>query len=797
MIKATKKIVLLDVHAILHRAYHALPGFASSKGEPTGALYGLSAFLIKIITDLRPEYLIACYDLPGPTFRKKVYEDYKAGRPKADAELVAQMIRSKDVFKAFNIPIYEKAGFEADDIVGTIAEQTKKEKGLQTVIASGDMDTLQLVAGDSVVVYTLKKGINDTIVYNEDMVRERFGFDPKFLTDYKGLRGDPSDNIIGVKGIGEKTATELIKNFGSIEDLYKVLNKDPESLLKAGIKQRIVDILKEGEEEAEFSKMLATIKRDVPIDFVRPEKSWEDGLDMPATLKFFQELEFRTLGPRLKSVLLKTGEGEPVSKEADLEANPPIGNEQDRSLLISPEELKKLAIAAWLLNSELSNPTADDILAVFGANNLDEAKKKIPEIIKKNGLEEVYYNIELPIVPIIKEAEDRGLLIDTKHLKKMSEVYHKKLSGLEAEIWKIAGEEFNVNSSKQLGAVLFDKMKLTAKGLKKTPGGARSTRESELMKLQGTNPIIDEILSYREIQKLLSTYIDPLPTMVDASNRLHTSLDQMGTTTGRLSSRDPNLQNIPANGDIAKEIRQGFIATPGHKLVAIDYSQIEMRVLAWLSGDEELIKIFKEGKDIHSAVASKVFGVAEVEVSKEMRRRAKVINFGIVYGMGVSSLKKNLNSTTEEAQTFYNNFFLQFPKIRDYFDKVKSEARKKGYTTTAYGRRRYFQMINSSLPFVRAEAERMAVNAPIQGTATADIIKIAMQKVDERLKKDGLRESAHLLLQVHDELLYEVKDDKNLSKTVEAIKEAMESSAEMPVPLVVNSYTGDNWGDIV
>jgi DNA polymerase-1 len=786
--KPTKKIVLLDVHAILHRAYHALPGFASSKGEPTGALYGLSAFLIKIITDLRPEYLIACYDLPGPTFRKKVYEDYKAGRPKADAELVAQMIRSKDVFKAFNIPIYEKAGFEADDIVGTIAEQTKKEKGLQTVIASGDMDTLQLVSDDTVVVYTLKKGINDTIVYNEQMVHERFGFDPKFLTDYKGLRGDPSDNIIGVKGIGEKTATELIKNFGSIEDLYKVLNKDPEKLLKAGIKQRIVDILKEGEEEAEFSKMLATIKRDVPIDFVLPEKSWEDGLDMPATLKFFQELEFRTLGPRLQNVLSGGGANKPGNTQKE--------ESQPDPLLSSPDEVKKLAIAAWLLNSELSNPTVDDILAVFGANNLDEAKKKLPEMIKKNGLDDVYYNIELPIVPIIKEAEDRGLLIDTKHLKKMSEVYHKKLSGLEAEIWKMAGEEFNVNSSKQLGVVLFDNMKLTAKGLKKTPGGARSTKESELLKLQGTNPIIDEILSYREIQKLLSTYIDPLPTMVDSSNRLHTSLDQMGTTTGRLSSRDPNLQNIPASGDIAKEIRQGFVATPGHKLVAIDYSQIEMRVLAWLSGDEELIKIFREGKDIHSAVASKVFGVPEDEVNKEMRRRAKVINFGIVYGMGVSSLKKNLNSTMEEAQTFYDNFFLQFPKIRDYFEKVKNEARKKGYTTTAYGRRRYFPMINSSLPFIRAEAERMAVNAPIQGTATADIIKIAMQKVDERLKKDGLRESAHLLLQVHDELLYEVKDDKNLTKTVEAIKEAMEGSAQMPVPLVVNSYTGDNWGDI-
>ncbi|MDO8493290.1 MAG: DNA polymerase [bacterium] len=811
--KALKKIVLLDVHAILHRAYHALPGFASSKGEPTGALYGLSAFLIKIIGDLHPDYLIACYDLPGPTFRKKVYEDYKAGRAKADPELVSQMIRSKDVFKAFNIPIYEKPGFEADDIIGTIAEHTKKDKDLKTIIASGDMDTMQLVSGDTVVVYTLKKGINDTVVYNEEMVKERFGFGPEFLTDYKGLRGDPSDNIIGVKGIGEKTGTDLIKNFGSIEDLYKVLNKDPKMLLKAGIKQRIVDILKEGQEEAEFSKMLATIKRDVPIEFSLPDKSWQEGLDMPATLKFFQELEFRTLGPRLQSVLSNQVVGLPAhGQEGNSRPNQPPGSQSNQTnpVPVSPEEFRKLAIATWLLNSDLTKITTEDILQISGAKDISEAAIKLPELIKKNGLEKVYNDIELPIMPIIKEAEDRGILLDTEHLKKLSQEYHKKLEALEAKIWEMArlpspaGEanggqavgEFNINSSKQLAVVLFDKMMLTAKGLKKTAGGARSTRESELLKLQGTNPIIDEILSYREIQKLLSTYIDPLPTMVDDKSRLHTSLDQMGTTTGRLSSRDPNLQNIPAGGDMAKEIRRAFVATPGYKFVALDYSQIEMRVLAWLSGDSELIKIFKEGKDIHSAVASKVFGVPEDEVSKEMRRKAKVINFGIVYGMGVSSLRKNLNSTMEEAQTFYNNFFLQFPKIRDYFEKVKNEARKKGFTTTAYGRRRYFPMINSSLPFVRAEAERMAVNAPIQGTATADLIKIAMKKADTKLREAGLHDSVYLLLQVHDELLYEIKDDKNLKKTVDVIKEAMEKVDDLPIPISVNSYVGDNWGDI-
>lgn len=788
-----KKLVLLDVHAILHRAYHALPGFASSKGEPTGALYGLSAFLIKIITELHPDYIVACYDLPGPTFRKKVYEEYKAGRPKADVELIAQMVRSRDVFKAFNIPIYEKAGFEADDIVGTIAEYIKKLKNtnhrIQTIIASGDMDTLQLVSGDNVVVYTLKKGINDTVIYNEDGVRERFGFPPELLADYKGLRGDPSDNIVGVKGIGEKTATELIKNFGSIENLYKVLHKNPDDLLNVGIKQRIIGILREGEEEAEFSKMLATIKRDVPIDFVIPKESWENGLDMSAINKLFQELEFRTLGPRLQSVLSGNSDGKTDNLQIKEEVAPVLS--------LTPEQFRPVEIAVWLLNSDINDPTPEDALTVFGAKNLKEVLEKLPAHIKKFGLEKVYYEIELPIVPIIKSAEDRGLLIDVEHLNKMSKEYHKKLKVLEGKIWEMAGEEFNVNSSKQLGAILFDKMKLTVKGLKKTPGGARSTKESELLKLKDLHPIIELLLSYREIQKLLSTYIDPLPTMVDKENRLHTSLDQTGTTTGRISSKNPNLQNIPAGGEIAQEIRRAFIASPGYKLATFDYSQIEMRALAWLSGDEGLIDIFKKGKDIHSAVASKVFNLPEEEITKEMRRRAKVINFGIVYGMGVTSLRKNLNSTMEEAQTFYNNFFIQFPKIKDFFEKIKSEARRRGYTTTAYGRRRYFPMINSSLPFVRAEAERMAVNAPLQGTATADLIKMAMQKVDIKLKEEGLYSSTHLVLQVHDELLYEIKDDKNLKKTVEIIKNTMENVDNLPVPLVVNAHTGDSWGDMV
>lgn len=780
MIKPNKKLILLDVHAILHRAYHALPGFTSSKGEPTGGLYGVSAFLIKIIGELKPDYIVACYDLPAPTFRKKLYEEYKAGRKKPDEALVAQMIRSRDIFRAFDIPIYEKAGFEADDMLGTIAEQAKKDSDIEVIIASGDLDTLQLVLGNRVVVYTLKKGLNDTVIYDERAVVARFGFRPKFLADYKGLRGDPSDNIIGIKGIGEKTAEELIKNFGSLEEIYRKLETEPEKFSNLGIKDRIIELLKNGKEEALFSKMLATIKLDVPIDFKLPAKTFKESLDTEKVKKIFHELEFRTLGPRLETML---------------EVEPPRGSTSEAPDNVNQELSKKLSIATWLLNSDLTNPTMEDIYTAAKTRDVGKLLSNILSELEKNKLEKVYSDIELPLIPIIKKIEERGICLDVSGLKELSIKYHERLALLERKIWDLAGQEFNVNSPKQLGEIIFDKLKLTAKGLKKTAGGARSTRESELLKLKGTNPIIEELLSYREIQKLLSTYIDALPLLVDGSGRLHTHLNQTGTTTGRMSSTEPNLQNIPASGEIAREIRKTFVAPPGFLLVAFDYSQIEMRVLAWLSNDKNLKDIFIKGEDVHSAVASRVFGVSEKDVTKEMRRKAKVINFGIVYGMGLSALQKNLGGTREEAEEFYQNFFKQFPSIESYFEEVKNEARKKGFVTTAFGRRRYFPMINSKLPYIRAEAERMAVNAALQGTA-ADIIKLAMIKADKEIETSRRSDKTFLVLQIHDELLYEVKDDNDFSESVSVIKRAMEEAADCPLPLVVNVSSGKNWGEL-
>lgn len=776
--KDQKTLILLDAHAILHRAYHALPEFASSKGEPTGALYGLSTMIMKIIKDLKPDYIVGCFDLPQPTFRHEAYEGYKLGRAKAEDDLVHQIKRARDVFAALAIPAYELPGFEADDLLGTIVEKMKKEKDLRIIIASGDMDTLQLVDGERVLVYTLKKGINDTILYDEKSVQARFGFKPTLLPDYKGLRGDPSDNIIGIKGIGEKTATTLITTFGSVEEMYKKLKKDREVFRKAGLTERIVKLLEEGEEEAFFSKTLATVRRDAPIDFALPEKRWRESFDPKKAEALFADLEFRSLRDRLHELLGIERVAAPKEQEE----------------VIPPEDFKHAQIALWILNSELTTPSLEDMLHYTKKKTFAEAFVALEAEIGKQGLGAVYRDVELPLIPIIEEAQQYGILVDTEHLKKLSVKHHKVLDDITERIYRMAGGEFNMNSPKQLGEVLFDKLGLEVKGLKKTEGGARSTRESELVKLRDAHPIIADILAYREIQKLLSTYIDNIPTMVDESGRLHTTLNQAGTTTGRMSSNNPNLQNIPVRGEMGAAIRDAFVAPKGSTLLAFDYSQIEMRVLAALSEDEHLTEVFRTGVDVHTSVAARVFKVSEKDVTPEMRRRAKVINFGIVYGMGVNALKENLGSTRAEAQEFYDNYFLTFPRVAKYFEEVKARAKKDGYTTTYFGRRRFFAGLRSPIPFIRASAERMAMNAPLQGTA-ADIIKIAMKKAHDDLASAGLLDDAHLLLQIHDELLYEVKE--NAVKPARTIIEyAMEHAVEFPVPITVSVMQGDRFGSM-
>lgn len=792
-----KRVVLLDAHAIIHRAYHALPAdFVSSSGEPTGALYGLSAMLLKIIKDLKPDYLVACYDLPKPTHRHEAYKEYKAGRIKAEPELISQLKRSRDIFEAFSIPIYDKEGFEADDIIGTVVEKLKDDKNTDIIIASGDMDTLQLVSEKKVQVYTLKKGINDTVIYDEKAVRERFGFDPKLLIDYKGLRGDPSDNIIGIKGIGEKTATLLIQKFGTIENIYKTLKVDKESFKKSGFKDRVIGLLEEGEEEANFSKIIGTIRRDAPIEFVLPEKKWSESVDSEKIERLWNELDFRTLGARLKDTLSGLSGGGSTAQDGK---NGEKEKEGSTSIPeIAEDELKEVSIGLWILNSSVTNPALDDILNYTNKKTFAEAKKVILSELEKQGLKKILEEIEKPLIPIIFEMEKRGVRIDVPRLKELSVEYHKELDVLEKKITEYAGEKFNVNSPKQLGETLFVKMGLKTKNHKKTGGGALSTKESELEKMRELHPIIPLILEYRELQKLLSTYIDNIPTMLGEDGRLHTSFLQAGTTTGRMSSQNPNLQNIPNKSELGRNIRKSFVADKGFKLVAFDYSQMELRIAAFLSGDEKLVEIFKKGEDVHTAVASEVFGVPFGKVDKEMRRQAKVINFGIIYGMGINALKQNLGTDRESAQKFYNEYFKKFAGLAEYLEKVKNETYKRGYTETFFGRRRYFEGLNSPLPYIRASAERMAINAPIQGTG-ADIVKLAMIKVNEFLKGENLLEDVRLLLQVHDELVFEIKD-KVVEKVAPKIKKIMEGvispKETMGVACVVDVSVGDNWGEL-
>ncbi|MDP3734864.1 MAG: DNA polymerase [bacterium] len=799
MATATKKrLVLLDAHAIIHRAYHALPAdFTSSRtGEPTGALYGLTTMLMRIIGEFKPDYIAGCFDLPQPTYRHEVFEGYKAGRPKADDALVAQLKRSRDLVRAFGIPVFEQPGFEADDLLGTIVELLNDRRDVEIIIASGDMDTLQLVSGTRVKVYTLKKGIRETALYDEEAVKQRFGFVPKFLPDYKGLAGDPSDNIPGVPGIGAKTASILVQNFGTIESLHKTLARFPEKLAEAGVSARVQRILSEHKDEALFSKALAEINRAAPITFNLAESDWRARADATVALELIGELDFRSLIGRVRELFGRPagGAGSTAHEEGDGDTAPEEATESAPDSTALTEAL----IALWVLDSNITNPSLDDIFHFAGTHSFNEAREVLKREITARGFTRVFAEIERPLIPIVRAMEERGVKIDSAHLGALSRDYHRELEVLQKYIWKDAGREFNINSPKQLGEVIFDELKLVPRNHKKTAGGARSTRESELGKLRGAHPIIENIFAHRELQKLLSTYIDPIPTLLDSAGRLHARFLQTGTTTGRMASEKPNLQNIPIRTERGASIRRAFIAEQGFVLAAFDYSQIELRVAAILSGDPKLTEIFKRGEDIHTAVASEVFDVPPEKVDREMRRRAKVINFGILYGMGVNALRENLGTDRAEAERFMREYFETYTGLRDFLERTKAEAHRRGYTETLFGRRRSFEGIRSPIAHIRAMAERMALNAPIQGTS-ADLIKLAMIRVDEHVKREGLRGDAFLILQVHDELVYEVCEPR-AADFVPEIKRIMEDVLSLEeargVPLVTSSAVGKNWGEM-
>ncbi|MEA2701579.1 MAG: polymerase [Candidatus Parcubacteria bacterium] len=787
-----ERLVLLDAHAIIHRAYHALPDFQTPTGEPSGALYGLSAMLLKIVTDLKPDYIAAAYDLPKPTLRHEAFAAYKSSRVKVDDALATQLVTSRRVFEAFCIPIYEREGFEADDILGTITHLLKERDDLDTIIASGDMDTLQLVDQGKVRVYTLKKGLNDTITYDEKAVVERYGFGPELVPDWKGLRGDPSDNIVGVPGIGEKTGTTLVQEFGTIENLYKTIKKDEQKLLDKGIKPRIIGLLKEHEEDALFSKMLATIRTDAPIAFKLPEAVATNETTLPKILALFDELGFRTLRERAKNVFRK--EGEQIANE--------VMPDDDGDEEVAPTKFQEAQVMLQLLASDLTNPSLEDILAFTKAQTFAAAYQALSDRIQSTGqLDEVYEHIEKPLIPVLRGMEQHGVCIDRKVLAELSKKYQSELQEIEKRIFGIAGREFNVSSPKQLGDVLFDELglKVAGKAQKKTATGQRSTKESELEKLRDAHPVISDILEHRQIQKLLGTYVDSIPKQLDKQGRLHTSYIQTGAATGRMASKDPNLQNIPIRSDRGRAIRHAFVAPEGFVLLGFDYSQIELRIAAILSEDEKLIDIFRSGRDVHQEVAAAVFGVPSAQVDREMRRRAKIINFGILYGMGVNALKAQLGTSTAEAHQFHEDYFRTFNRLAEYLEETKGKARRLGFTETLFGRRREFSGMKSSLSYVRAQAERMAINAPLQGTQ-ADIIKLAMVRISGMLEEEKTGDDVHLILQVHDELVFEIKE-ACLKKMAPKIKDLMESVLDgyetHDVPVLAQGKAGPNWGSMV
>lgn len=875
-----RKLILIDSNALVHRAFHALPPtLTSPKGVMTNAVYGFTSVLIKMIKDLKPDYIAATYDLAGPTFRHEEFEDYKAHREKAPNELYAQIPLTKDVLRAFGIPIYEKQGFEADDLIGALAELGKKEKDLQVVIVTGDMDTLQLVDGNKVVVFTLRKGLTDTITYNEEEVIKRYGIKPEQVIDFKGLKGDPSDNIPGVPGVGDKTASSLIQEFGSMEKLYqKIESKDK----KLKLSPKLIEKLIENKDQAFFSKKLSTIIRNVDINFNLAMTDWKANLNRENIEKTLREFGFFSLAKRLdeinigspnQTILFSQPEIpvslpdkspiKPQSKEQradtlevlanakgiifDIINNVFIfsengsnayslnltgpGNEKiwqaislvfsNPKILKTGHDLKPLLklfynkgthpkgiyfdtkIAAYLLKADRKDYELGEMYSnEFGKElraspeerlrAIGELKSHFLEKMKSDGLFKLFEEIEMPLVAVLAEVELVGIQIDIKSLELLSKSVSKELDNLEADIYKKAGTKFNINSPKQMKEILFERLELKGK-VRKTAKGALSTAAEELEKLAEEHPIINQILKYRELQKLKTTYIEPFPKLVNSeTGRIYTTLNQTGTVTGRLSSQDPNLQNIPTKTELGQKFRKAFVAPKGFKLVSFDYSQLELRIATHLSGDKKMISAFKQGEDIHTRTAAEIFEVTPEQVTKDMRRQAKAMNFGLLYGMGITGFQRASGVSRERAREFINRYMAEFDGIAKYMEAMKTKAKKDGFVETIYGRRRYLPEINSGMFQLIAQAERMAINMPVQGTE-GDFLRIAMARVYNLIHDEFDDINIKMLVQVHDELLFEIRDDL-IKKISPKIKEIMETVCELDVPLTVDIKSGINWG---
>ncbi len=904
---ASKKTTLLiiDGHAVLHRAWHALPPLATKDGRIVSGAYGFITTLLKAIREFQPTHVAVTFDVDGGTFRHEEYKEYKGKRQEQPEELYQQVPVIEEILGVMHIPVFTKKGFEADDVIGTITRLAKEQnKDVTSIIATGDMDTLQLV-DDRTKVFTMRKGFSDTVVYDERAVMERFGLQPRQLIEYKALRGDPSDNIPGVRGVGEKTASQLIRDFGSVAALYEAIDKGEKKAetLTKGILQKLTDDRK----NAELAHRLVTIHRDVPISFSLEQCVYEP-VAREVLEPLFTDLQFTRLLQQIpeKKPVTTTGGAAPQEATASLfgagEATTPVvsplltiedlerdlrkvfsakevafrsltrqddpllpdiiafafsshettvlldtnGLEQLRGIVAESlsghggtlvvHDLKRelnvlrsagivpgghpfdLMIASYLLHSGDRRSSLDAMLAFHrnvaapGKMTTDEERTarlrtevgyfvslaaELGKELETHRLKELNEEMELPLAPVLARMERVGIAIDPKHFAALSKKLAKRIDSLTSDITAAAGTEFNINSPAQLRDVLFNRLKIMPRGLKKTEkSGTISTAAGELEKLKEDHPIIRLILEYRELAKLQSTYVDAIPPLAHAvTKRIHASFNQTVAATGRLSSSDPNMQNIPSTDtEHGKQVRNGFVASKGYTLLAADYSQVELRIAAHIAKEKKMIDAFRKGEDIHWRTAVEMFGE---EQAKEKRRIAKVINFGILYGMGASSLAIAADIPFADARDYIERYFANYQGIATYMAEMAERIAKVGHVETLFGRKRFFPNFDVMNRREQAEAERQAINMPIQGT-NADMIKTAMIRIDQHITKTygaGDDVPVRMLLQVHDELVFEVKPEV-LETFADVLVPLMADTIDLSVPIVVNLSKGARWGEL-
>lgn len=837
---AQNKILLLDSNSLMHRAYHALPNLKSSKGLYTGAIYGFLSILLRLIKEQKPTHIAAAFDLHGPTFRHEMFKDYKATRKPMDEELRQQVEPLKELITAMGIKIVSLQGYEGDDILGTLSKRFDDE----CIIVTGDRDSFQLVSPTTKVFWT-KKGVSDIEVYDEERLLQD-GFTVSQFIDYKALRGDTSDNVPGIAGVGEKTAKQLLEKYGSLDEILAHA---------AEIPGKLGQNVQNGKDIAILSKELVTINCDVPVECTLDDIKFTPVYSQ-AVRTLLGQLEITSLAARMsfengedesvvelpkiekKVVVLTTGQdikaaikgdkiavliGENVTFAVDDKTEYKIdcvqdlfseGVDFDEAVNVVKECAKDMELVCYdfkalskaygfdnskffdtMIASHLVRGSAPikSVEQVLGADGLEVGavellveSDKLKEQLAKNELNHLFFDVEQPLCVVLRNMEQRGMCVSVAALKSLEEKYAERIATLTGEIYDLAGEHFNIASTKQLGEILFEKLMLPHG--KKTKTGY-SVSEDVLGNLSGAHPIIAKILEYRHYAKLQSTYVTGLQPLVKAG-RIHTEFNQCITTTGRLSSTNPNLQNIPTRSEEAKDIKSAFVPSEGNVLVSADYSQIELRLLAHMSGDEQLIKAFNEGDDIHAITAAQILGKSVSEVTPAERRDAKAVNFGIIYGISGYGLAENLSIPQYKAKEFIANYFTMHPKVREFMDGCVKSARERGYSLTMLGRRRNLSDLNASNYMVRSSAERMAMNTPLQGSA-ADIIKLAMLGVEKRLASM----KSKMILQIHDELIIDAAADE-AEEVKKILSYEMEHAVKLSVPLIAEATSAKNWGEL-